>query len=370
MSVQPSSFRPDCDLFCRVIDNYGDIGVCWRLARQLHDEHGWQVRLWVDDIAACVQLVQDDIPAGIRVLAWPSDFPAAQPAPVVIEAFACDLPDSYLAAMVAAPRPPVWLNLEYLCVEDWGPGFHLQPSPHPRLPLTKYFFVPGILPGSGGILRETGLLARQAGFDREAARRTYAEDISGLWVFLFCYDNPALPWLLDIWAEGTSTLHCLVSAGKAQRQVADWLGQTLNPGDTVARGKLQLHALPFVPQLDFDTLLWTCDLNFVRGEDSLCRALWTALPFVWHIYPQQEDAHHAKLAAFHRHYKAPPTLSAFNHLWNGIFPSNRQTLGAAWQALADELPALKRHAKEGRSELEDRGTLCEDLLRFCKESGN
>lgn len=370
MSIQPSPFRPDCDLFCRVIDNYGDIGVCWRLARQLHDEHGWQVRLWVNDLALCEQLIQGLLPAGIHLQAWTSDFPSVQPAHVVIEAFACDLPASYLAAMAALPQHPVWLNLEYLCVEDWGPGFHLQPSPHPRLPLTKHFFVPGILPGTGGILRETGLLARQAGFDRDASRCAYAADISGLWVFLFCYDNPALPLLLDTWAEGASTIHCLVSSGKAQRQVVDWLGQALNPGVTIRRGNLQLHALPFVPQQAFDHLLWTCDLSFVRGEDSFCRALWSALPFVWHIYPQQEAAHHAKLAAAHRHLKTPPVLSDFNNLWNGLVEPDRQMLDAAWQALERELPALKRHAEEGRSKLEDRGNLCQDLLRFCKESGN
>lgn len=370
MSAQTSYSRPDCDIFCRVIDNYGDIGVCWRLARQMHDEHGWQVRLWVDDIAACEQLLQGPAPAGISVQGWMQDFPAVAPAQIVIEAFACELPDSYLAAMAGMDRQPVWLNLEYLCVEDWGPGFHLQPSPHPRLPLTKHFFVPGILPGTGGILRETGLLECRNRFDRDAARRACADDITGLWVFLFCYDNPALPVLLDTWAAATRPLHCLVSAGKAQQQVAGWLGQAFNSGSTARRGQLQLHALPFVPQQAFDQLLWTCDLNFVRGEDSLCRALWSALPFVWQIYPQQEDAHHVKLAEFHRHLRTPKVLCDFNNLWNGIVAPTPPTLGAAWQALERQLPALQRHAEQARSELKDMGKLAEDLLRFCKESGN
>ena len=43
---------PAIDLFCRVVDNYGDIGVCWRLARQLDTEHDCKVRLIVDDLAA------------------------------------------------------------------------------------------------------------------------------------------------------------------------------------------------------------------------------------------------------------------------------------------------------------------------------
>ena len=39
------------DVFCRVVDNYGDAAVCWRLARQLADEHGARVRLWIDLLA-------------------------------------------------------------------------------------------------------------------------------------------------------------------------------------------------------------------------------------------------------------------------------------------------------------------------------
>jgi uncharacterized repeat protein (TIGR03837 family) len=357
-----------CDIFCRVIDNYGDIGVCWRLARQLHDEHGWRLRLWVDDIGVCTQLTQGVIPEGITLHPWTADFPAVTPASVVIEAFACELPESYLAAMAALLHQPVWLNFEYLCVEDWGPGFHLQPSPHPRLPLRKHFFVPGIRSGTGGILREAGLLECQAAFDVEAERRTYADNTSGRWVFLFCYDNPTLPLLLDIWAANEQPIHCLVSAGKANAQVAAWLGEPLQAGQSVQRGSLHLHALPFVTQQDFDRLLWTCDLNLVRGEDSFCRALWTGLPFVWHIYPQEQQAHHLKLAAFHDRYAAPKALSDFSEQWNGVIQATQSSLKPAWQALDADLVRLKQHAGEARSQFESLGSLAENLVRFCKES--
>ncbi|MEO7887531.1 MAG: elongation factor P maturation arginine rhamnosyltransferase EarP, partial [Polaromonas sp.] len=39
------------DIFCKVIDNFGDIGVCWRLAADLASR-GHKVRLWVDDASA------------------------------------------------------------------------------------------------------------------------------------------------------------------------------------------------------------------------------------------------------------------------------------------------------------------------------
>jgi uncharacterized repeat protein (TIGR03837 family) len=360
--------QPDCDLFCRVIDNYGDIGVCWRLAQQLRAEHGWRVRIWVDDIRACDQLTQGRIPVGITLQPWLAAFPAVTPAQIVVEAFACELPENYLAAMAAMPRQPVWFNLEYLCVEDWGPGFHLQPSPHPRLPLLKHFFVPGILPGTGGVLRESGLAQGQAAFDIEAARRTYADDTSGRWLFLFCYDNPALPLLLDAWQGSDQPLHCLVSAGKANAQAAAWLGRPLQEQQSVQRGNLHLHALPFVAQHEFDRLLWTCDLNFVRGEDSLCRALWSGLPFVWQIYPQPEDAHHVKLAAFQHRYDAPAALNTFSDMWNGITSPEPATLARAWQALEGELPALTAHSRGWTTQLESLGNLAANLAYFCKES--
>ena len=366
--------EPDCDLFCRVIDNYGDIGVCWRLARQLSEEHGWRVRLWVDDVRACSLLTQGTSVEGIEVCAWGADFPAVEPAGVVIEAFACELPEPYLIAMAARARTPVWLNLEYLCVEDWGPGFHLQPSPHPRLPLLKHFFVPGLLPGTGGVLHEAGLAERQTDFDIQAARQRYAGDSAGRWVFLFCYDNPALPMLLDAWANSPTPIHCLISAGKSGEQVAAWLGQALLPEQTVKCGKLSLHALPFVPQQAFDELLWTCDLNLVRGEDSFCRALWADLPFIWHIYPQQDDVHHEKLASFYRHYAAPGTagqaLGAFNALWNGVISPTQEAVNIAWQALDESLPALKRHAQQWRPMLESPGNLAQNLVSFCAKTAN
>ena len=362
-------FNPTCDIFCRVIDNYGDIGVCWRLARQLCDEHDWRVRLWVDDLSAFAPLAQGEAVAGIEVRFWPEDFPETAPAPVVIEAFACELPDSYLAAMAAMTQQAVWLNLEYLCVEDWGPGFHLQPSPHPRLPLLKHFFVPGILPGTGGLLREAGLSTRHDRFDAKAARRAYTDDTGGLWVFLFCYDNPALPLLLDAWAAGDQTVHCLVAAGKAYAQVTAWLGDALPPGHSACRGALHLHALPFVPQRDFDALLWTCDLNLVRGEDSFCRALWAARPFVWHIYPQQDAAHHAKLAAFHDHYAAPAPLETFSNLWNGVVTPSPENIKLSWQALNAALPALHAHAQASQPRFEALGKLSVNLLAFCRQAG-
>lgn len=150
-----------CDLFCTVIDNFGDIGVCWRLARQLAHEHGWQVRVFVDDLRTFARLAPQVDPDtgrqtvdGIAIEHWHAQAgDALDIADVVIEAFACELPGAYLAAMARRARRPVWINLEYLSAEDWVADFHLRPSPHPRYPLLKTFFFPGLSAGTGGVLK-------------------------------------------------------------------------------------------------------------------------------------------------------------------------------------------------------------------------
>jgi uncharacterized repeat protein (TIGR03837 family) len=129
-----------------------------------------------------------------------------------------------------------------------------------------------------------------------------------------------------------------VTAGRATR--------ALPPGPA-QRGALSISWLPHLPQIDFDHLLWACDLNFVRGEDSLVRALWAGSPFVWQIYAQDDDAHHSKLGAFLDWLEAPPSLRHFHRLWNGMAEGELAVLddatlaswGAACQAARARLLA-------------------------------
>ena len=169
------------DLFCQVIDNYGDIGVCWRLARQLVTEHDCEVRLIVDDLSAFRVVAPEIKPRlarqsllGVEVVAWGAA-DALIPFDVVIEAFACDPPASYIEAMVVRSPKPVWVNLEYLSAEAWVDEIHGMASPHQRLPLTKYFFCPGFTEASGGLIREiTVARANPLTFKAEEAVHIFA----------------------------------------------------------------------------------------------------------------------------------------------------------------------------------------------------
>jgi uncharacterized repeat protein (TIGR03837 family) len=326
------------DIFCKVIDNHGDAGVCWRLACGLA-AGGEAVRLWIDDPSALAWMAPGGC-EGVEIVTWinrdAAQRVASSPPPdVLIEAFGCD-PAPELIARFAEPVHPggsrrVWINLEYLSAESYVERLHGLPSPvfkGPGASLTKHFFYPGFTPATGGLLREQDLLERRQCFDRAAwlARQGIAWSGERL-VCLFCYEPPALEALLARFERAGEPTHLLVTAGRAAR--------ALPPGPA-QRGALSISWLPYLPQTDFDHLLWACDLNLVRGEDSLVRALWAGSPFVWQIYEQDDDAHHTKLGDFLDWLEAPPSLRRFHHLWNGMaegeLPPMDDAVLASWGA--------------------------------------
>lgn len=374
--------RPDWDIFCNVIDNYGDIGVAWRLARTLAREHRIAVRLWVDDLGAFRRLwpaidrqAQAQRCEGVTVCAWRVPFDGSiEPAHVVVEAFGCALPETYLAAMAEQLPAPVWFNLEYLSAEPWVNAHHGLSSPHPRLPLTKHFFFPGFVPETGGLLIEADYAVRRAAFDAEAYWRELdlgSRRQDELRVSLFAYENPALPGLLDAWAAGNRPVSCLVPEGRVLPQLAAWLGVSeLSAGAHHVREALSVRVLPFTDQDRYDDLLWACDLNFVRGEDSGVRAQWAAHPMVWQAYPQSEGAHWDKLEALLAVYlmdvpvAVAGAVSGFWRAWNGTPGApDVVTAWAGWLAVHE---AVVRHAEAWPERLACAGRLSRKLVDFAE----
>lgn len=368
------------DIFCAVVDNLGDIGVCWRLARQLAREHGAHVRLWVDDLATFHQFAPAlDVAAArqklgdIEVCAWTTPFPSVEPAEVVVETFGCELPASYVQTMKVRTRPPVWINLEYLSAEPWVGRYHGLPSPQP--PLTKYFFFPGFVSDTGGALMERGLNARRKAFQADAAGQ--ARFLSGLGVAarasdellvsLFCYPQAPMPALFDAWASGGRPIRVIAFADTpaAQALVAAGLAKG------VRRGPLSGQIVPFLPQDDYDRMLWACDWNFVRGEDSFMRAQWAARPFVWQAYPQQEQNHRIKMQAFLARYLGASVMGSSAGMvdlwtaWNGLLPATR--LAPAWTASMATMEGISQLARLWPEKLETLGDLAANLAKFCAE---
>ncbi len=367
------------DIFCKVIDNYGDIGVAWRLSADLASR-GEQVRLWVDDPSALSWMAPDGC-AGLTVHRWtePLDLAGVIPGDVLIETFGCDPDPGFVALLAgrAGSRKPQnqnthWINLEYLTAERYAQRSHGLPSPvmsGPGAGLTKHFFYPGFDTEVGGLLRETDFLTRQAAFDRAAwlsqmpaARQaeTGDKDESGerielgslvqngaRLISLFCYEPAVLgDWLDHLASAGPNDTptRLLVTSGRATNAVSRWVDhKTRRQANWNQRAKLSITYLPALKQGQFDELLWACDLNFVRGEDSLVRALLAGKPFVWHLYPQADDAHIAKLEAFLDAVQAPASLRVFHRAWNGVTDAALPLIDTAnladWQVWAAQASA-------------------------------
>ena len=321
------------DIFCKVIDNHGDIGVCWRLAADLADR-GDTVRLWIDDASALAWMAPGGRP-GVEVLPWDAAR-AAEPGDVVVEAFGCELDEAVVAAIARATRErgaqPAWVNLEYLSAEAWVERCHALPSPvlsGPGQGLVKRFFYPGFTPRTGGLLREPDLADRQQRFDRAAWLAAQGVDWRGERVVsLFCYEPPGLQSWFSQLAASDVTMHLLVTPGRATAAVRTLLDQG------APTGAVTLHWLPLLTQRDYDQLLWACDFNFVRGEDSLVRALWAGRPFAWHIYPQDDGVHEAKLDAFLDWLQAPASLRQLHRAWNFGDAAPPAMAWDEWQAAA------------------------------------
>ncbi len=310
-------------------------------------------------------LGQSDDAQHFAIRLWPDPFPAITPAHRVIALFGARLPDTYIEAMTHQPTPPVWINLEYLTAEPWATTCHGLASPHPRLPLTEYFFFPGITPGTGGVVIEPGLSQEWAHFDRAAflARLGIPQDEKRL-MSLFSYDSAALDSLINTCSkDGTPGWRILSFDTPALPRLARRLGRThLAPGETIQLGGLELRILPWLTQDDYDRLLWSSDFNIVRGEDSFVRAQLAGKPMLWQPYVQREAAHLAKLDAFLEHYTngLPEALIQAIHTLHHAFNREEAFTLPSVQQLRD----LETHALLWREQIIARGDLAWHLLEF------
>ena len=379
------------DIFCRVVDNYGDVGVSWRLARSMAREHRKPTRLWLDDLTVLAKLRPEIDPAretqvleGVEVARMREAFTPHEVADVVVETFGCDPPDRYVHAMAEREAKPKWINLEYLSAEDWVEGSHALPSPNPRLPLVKHYFFPGFTRRTGGLLREESLLRRRDEFQADAgAQGAFWRSIVGrvppqsaLKVSLFGYSGAPYDSLARAIATHPGPVWLLVPEGVAAGALTAWgnrASSRRNGQDGGMRREIEVLRLPFLPQDRYDLLLWACDVNFVRGEDSFVRAQWAARPFAWNIYPTEDGAHWIKLAAFLARYTEnldrahAAAVTALWEAWNrreGDADRARPTIPEAWPAFNARREGLQAHARAWSDRLATRRDLAAELADF------
>ena len=392
-SSSTSTFTPTTPstwhIFCKVVDNFGDIGVCWRLACQLATR-GKTVRLWVDDVSALAWMAPDGYP-NVMVMDCVQGIPLAPDGEawwnlddVLVDTFGGDFAIDLIAHQaintpatgqydsVNSPKQPVWLNLEHLTAEKFAERNHTLPTIHrdgAAAGWTQHYFYPGFNEQTGGLLRETDLMARQQVFDRSSwlghvlSMKHLDFDPNTRYISLFCYEPQALEVLINQLANSQTSQAptcLLVTEGRAAAAVKAVLEHLtrLQPAYSLPR-LLSIVYLDALTQHDYDHLLWSCDLNFVRGEDSLVRAIWAGKPFVWHIYQQDDGAHHAKLEAFLQMMAAPDSLKAMHRAWN-----ENATLDAAPPLPTLDLAQWGQSAMVLRQKLLAQRDLCNQLIDY------
>ena len=277
------------DIFCQVIDNYGDVGVAYRLAREFKRVYpNKKLRFVINQIEELNLIRKSE---DIEIILYKDISKIENSADLIIESFGCEIPKEYMDK--ALKNVKLIINLEYFSAEKWVDDFHLQES-FLGGNLKKYFFIPGLSEKSGGILLDNEFLERKKKV--EANKEYYLEkfgikekyDLIGS---VFSYEKN-FDSLIEELKKLNKKVILLILSEKTQKNFIKYFDNGNN------YDKIKFVKLPFFTYDKYEELLALCDFNLVRGEDSFVRALLLGKPFLWHIYPQDENTHIKKLESF------------------------------------------------------------------------
>ena len=277
------------DIFCQVIDNYGDVGVAYRLAREFKRVYpNKKLRFVINQIEELNLIRKSE---DIEIILYKDISKIENSADLIIESFGCEIPKEYMDK--ALKNSKLIINLEYFSAEKWVDDFHLQES-FLGGNLKKYFFIPGLSEKSGGILLDNEFLERKKKV--EANKEYYLEKfgikekydlIGSVFSYKKNFDS-----LIEELKKLNKKVILLILSEKTQKNFIKYFDNGNN------YDKIKFVKLPFFTYDKYEELLALCDFNLVRGEDSFVRALLLGKPFLWHIYPQDENTHIKKLESF------------------------------------------------------------------------
>ena len=314
------------DIFCEIIDNFGDIGVVYRVAKEFKSiyNENIEIRVFLNRLDEFLPLNKRAKNVGYQKIDGieyitneylAKNICTFSPANVIIEAFGCNILEGYLNK--AKDESSLLINLEYLSGESWIEEVHLMESPIGAKKLRKYFFMPGFKENTGGVIVDKLFLNRKLEVQNNKSIyiEKYLPDLSDRDYFIgtiFSYEKNFLPLLNVLLKNGKN--NCLLVLGEKSQDSIKIILEKLDfvevSKDSYEMGNLKIKFMPFLEQEEYEELINVVDYNFVRGEDSFVRALLTGKPFVWHIYLQEEMAHMDKIDGFIERYKE--VLEEFN----------------------------------------------------------
>ncbi|MGN1281957.1 MAG: elongation factor P maturation arginine rhamnosyltransferase EarP [Succinivibrio sp.] len=271
------------NIFCDVIDNYGDAGVCLRLCRDLCSK-GHRTVLYANSIETVKKIltISDSENSSFSLLPWPLSEQNLSIQGIVVQAFSVRLPD-FINRIISKNRLLV-INLEYLTAEKFAEDCHTLPSYTDGF--ESFYFFPGFTDKTGGVVIEDSFL--------EA--KNNLSSVKGN-ISLFCYENANTRDLITCLVNSDKNYSLYVFEGKPVQSLNNDLNTNLKAGDNLKIKNLNINVIPMTNQIKYDSILLKSEINLVRGEDSIVRAMLCARPFLWNIYPQEENAHKDKINA-------------------------------------------------------------------------
>ena len=326
-------------ILCKVVDNYGDIGVAYRLARRLQKISKENINLIVDDLQAFNKICNSvsleksfQVVEGFSIYNWKdydfcySDFSKndGEKLAVILECFQCGRPDWMEKILFEdkLKRTVQVIMIDYLTAEPYAETFHCLKSLTRSAKVQKVNFMPGFTDKTGGLIIE-----------EDWKKLPERKKDGGILVFTYERNwQPVVQALEEVQtAQKTQAKNnitkektILVAQGRGQKSFLDAVNavsKKICEGTENKGGRLKVQALPYLNQYEWDKLLRECSVLFIRGEESLSRACLSGIPFVWHAYPQSEEYQLVKVKALldrmKQHFK-PEDFEIIERLWLNI----------------------------------------------------
>ena len=331
-----SPFLGPLDIHARRIDNYGDAGWSWRLAREFaYRKTATTVRFFFDDLELLSRMEPSLSPElthqrveGVEVYdinrLTAEEAASIQHPDLLLEIFGTTPPERLYPSLLLPAK--LRIQMEYLSAESWTVESHLLPSPLGWGP-PRHFYFSGFSPESGGILLDSRFDkdAREVKADSEGTLTRFLQPFGlasppggdPLKVFFFPYRG-RYTGLIEALKRYRRPVLLFLLGKESRLSLEEQFGSPLLPGQSRQHGSLTLLPFPFLPLREFDRLMALSDLLFVRGEDSLARAVQLGKPFLWQAYRQENDYQLVKVEAFLKHWSSlvpPGALESFLTLW-------------------------------------------------------
>lgn len=363
-------------VLCKVVDNFGDIGVVWRLCCQLSNQikkenFTSKINLIVDDLASFNKICNSvdsnksfQIVENINIFNWNDEKLCydefskndGENLSVILEVFQCGRPlwMEKILFEEKLNRTVQIIMIDYLTAEKYAEDFHCLQSLTRSSKVQKVNFMPGFTNKTGGLI-----------IDSEWEH--FCDYKNNKTLLCFTYDRN---WdaLANACKKSNYIEKVLIAPGKGFESLKKSFYSNF-----IKDSNLKIEELSFMNQNEWDKMLKNCGVLFIRGEESMSRACLSGIPFVWHAYPQSDEYQLIKVRALLErmsvHFKCED-FKIIEKVWILINSAESEVEQEVFEKAIldffDNAEKLVYGFREFALDLRKNGDLCSNLMTFIK----